>query len=105
MKNYSIIFALCTVTLSTACLMAKPGCMDTSWQLTQRFDNKEEHFVSCNCPCDEYPQTITKQNACMKCNHQHRAPRMEFIKTSEKGNAQAARLLSLYNPSKITTAK
>ncbi len=105
MKNYSIILALSVFMLCATSLNAKYGCMDTSMHLSQRFDTKTEHFVSCDCPCDEYAQVPGKQNQCMKCSHLHHAPRMEFMKTSAKGNPEAARWMSLYQPATIATRK
>lgn len=52
-------------------LKASNTCMDTSWHLEKRFDYKEYHKVSCNCPCWKYKE-LADRNRCSKCLHFHK---------------------------------
>lgn len=51
-------------------LSAQVGCLDNSWNLQTRFDYKEYHPVSCNCPCWKYKQSPDRCK-CVKCGHYH----------------------------------
>jgi hypothetical protein len=53
-------------------LSAGVGCLDNSWRLLRRYDSKEYHVVSCNCPCDKYEQ-LEDRGRCIKCRHFHDA--------------------------------
>lgn len=57
-------------------LQAKIGCMDNSWHLAKPFDNKEYHYVSCNCPCQEI---IQDRGRCLYCRHFHKPGKWTVI--------------------------
>jgi hypothetical protein len=63
MKKIIVLLATCFMSP----LMARIGCMDNSWHLTQKYDNKEMHFVDCACDCNDTLGT------CALCGHIHNA--------------------------------
>lgn len=58
----AFLFAAC------ASLDAKVGCMDNSYHLSEPFDNKDYHYVECNCPCKTQ---LDERNMCVECRHYH----------------------------------
>jgi hypothetical protein len=62
-------------------LNAAIGCMDNSYHLTQPYDNKDYHFVACNCPCDKQKWLIDR-NTCILCRHFHEPKRLIIIQKS-----------------------
>lgn len=56
--------------------LAKPGCMDNSWHLKRKFDDKTYHYVECNCPCDSWRAKgfyAPLKHKCLECGHTHEA--------------------------------
>lgn len=58
-------------------IYASFGCMDCSWHMQQRYDNKEYHVVTramgkhetcCPCPCRKLSLS---RGECQDCHHYH----------------------------------
>jgi len=60
-------------------LSAEVGCMDNSFHLKQWPDFKQYHYVTCNCPCEQYAH-LAERDKCLKCGHYH-APQSKIIIT------------------------
>lgn len=69
-------FGVCIMMLVSLELYAIVGCMDNSYHLTQPFDNKDYHYVACNCPCI---QRAPDRNKCLQCGHFHEAKPVVII--------------------------
>lgn len=72
-RKLMLVFFLALFTL-TRVINSKPGCMDNSYHLKQKFDPKEWHEVECNCPCDYYAMRGLKtdiKSKCLECDHAH----------------------------------
>jgi hypothetical protein len=72
-RTLAVVIAIFLLT-AAPWLMGKTGCMSKSWNLTQKFDNKSYHYVSCSCPCDRYKSQgfyAQKKHQCLECGHQH----------------------------------
>ncbi len=48
---------------------AEVGCMDNSWHLQKDFDDKDYHYVQCDCPCTKKHKILADRGICMKCKH------------------------------------
>lgn len=75
-NKYSL---LCIITLLSTSIYAAPGCMDNSYHLTQKFDNKEYHYVQCNCPCEKEYKIMPARAQCAKCLHCRVPKSMIFV--------------------------
>ncbi len=69
------LILLCTffllLPISTACRI---GCLAKSRELTEPFDTKAFHLVSCSCDCDYYAARglyAPARNQCLSCYHSH----------------------------------
>jgi hypothetical protein len=76
--NYNRLFSLLTLLCLTHYCSCEPGCMDNSWHLKKRYDNKAFHYVTasdggyCKCPCSKYIAQYGKQfprGRCPVCKH------------------------------------
>jgi len=68
-----VLIMLCMTTPLTAA----PGCMSQSEKL-QRYDNKDYHYVRCNCPCAQRYKMLADRGMCTRCFH-FRDPQPEII--------------------------
>jgi len=81
--NKKIVFiSVIALMLAAKMLHAEVGCMENSWHLKQRYDNKEYHYVCgedngpCHCPCSKYMAQAGKHTKkthwqCPVCKHIH----------------------------------
>lgn len=65
-------------------IFSSPGCMDNSWHLARPFDNKEYHYVQCNCPCRKLN---IARGECTECGHKHDFPPQYIIRRPRPQNA------------------
>lgn len=97
MKKCTVIIALILsfVCITSAVINATVGCMAHSHHLVQKYDHKEYHFVSCNCPCLSQDR-IARKNKCRRCGHAHDPRKIIIIgeddnEASSVSNAVSAR--------------
>lgn len=93
------IFYACVIALISISLRGAPGCMDNSQHLAEKFDNKEYHYVQCNCPCQKLYELLADRAQCAKCFHYRVPQRMIIVshkdqlaskESSQRANAQTA---------------
>ncbi len=72
-----MIRTLLFLTFISSQSFTSPGCMDNSWHLARRFDNKEYHIVSRKvgkdetfCPCECRKLSLIR-GQCLDCGHKH----------------------------------
>jgi hypothetical protein len=77
MKRQSLVLSAILLLLGVSAYnWSKPGCMDNSWHLKKKFDDKTYHYVQCNCPCDTYRAQgfyAPMKHKCLECGHKHEA--------------------------------
>lgn len=78
----SIFFFSLLFLLVSANLPAAIGCMDDSYYLQRSNDHKARHYVSCNCPCNQY-KILSHDSKCLVCFHYH-APRQWKVVRGDK---------------------
>jgi hypothetical protein len=89
-KLFGLLLALLGVTL----LHCQFDCLDNSWHLAKKNDDKSYHGVSCTCPCDAYRAKglyTEQRNRCLQCLHFH-DPRP--LSVSFKGSSASELTLS-----------
>ncbi len=59
-------------------------CMDNSYHLAKKCDNKSYHYVPCNCPCKK--QLSAVRNKCISCGHYHEGKQWKLISTAQINN-------------------
>ena len=78
-----LLFAsLAALAMSGHTLHARTGCLAKSYDLTQPFDTKELHPVSCTCDCDYHEakgKYTSAQNQCLECTHFHYPRPLIFV--------------------------
>lgn len=94
-KNLVVVAFLCSISP----LSASVGCMAHSQRLAQKYDNKEYHYVACNCPCRE---KFARKDTCKQCGHAH-DPHTIIIIGDDKVDSQAATVP--FSPQKVALCK
>lgn len=92
-----LLFLTQALLLCASLLQASPTCMDNSWHLEKRYDDKQYHFVSerpsgpCHCPCEKRYKQLSDRGKCTQCAHYHIPQPFIFIKKSatEQGTLHA----------------
>ena len=89
MNKYFVVVAfLCGI----APLYASVGCMAHSKRLAEKYDNKEYHYVACNCPCrDKYD----RKDTCKQCGHAHDPHTLIIVGEDDVGSRVATPHVSL----------
>lgn len=72
-------YAMILLILTTASLQARPGCLDNSFHLQEKYDAGQWHPVRCNCPCGTPGYRILANGMCINCRHRHDAAYEEII--------------------------
>lgn len=78
MKHSAIFFLL--ISGIYVHLQARIGCRDNSWHMQKKYDYKQDHAVTCLCPCPE------KMGRCQQCRHYHEAQPWVIIKNNSSKN-------------------
>ncbi len=69
------LFLLLIALLGARLLKCQIDCLDNSWHLKRKNDDKSYHQVAdCNCPCDSYKAQglyTPQRNRCLECRHFH----------------------------------
>jgi len=82
-------FLLCATFIFASLLTAEPGCMDNSWHLQRPFDDKDYHYVYCNCECTKRHKILADRGKCLQCGH-YRIPKNFIIIDYEDNDSVAA---------------
>jgi len=82
MKKIITQCALLVLCINIISLNAQQGCLDNSYHLKQKYDNKNYHYVACTCPCSQY-QNFNNRGECMKCKHYH-VPKNWMVVSGDK---------------------
>ncbi len=84
-----ITFIILSCSIYYHSFKAEIGCMDNSWHLQKRYDYKEYHFVSCNCPCSK-GKLLNDRGKCLSCQH-YRDPQPFIIVTHNDQPASSSK--------------
>lgn len=66
MKKY---YGYMSILIVSNILYSMPGCQQIGNRLSMHNDAKNFSYVSCACPCNEYPALPKSQ--CSECKHYH----------------------------------
>lgn len=106
-----ITFSILLLFLAFTVLKPKPGCLDNSYHLKEKYDPKEYHQVDCNCPCDYWAMRglrTDRKDKCLECGHAHNPGPNPFVpdrittKAQNKAPARLQALIDRYNRAKST---
>lgn len=90
LASYKGILLVAYITSMSANLLSSPTCMDNSWHLEKRYDDKEYHFVSerpsgpCSCPCEKRYKQLSDRGKCIQCGHFHVPQPLVFVTPTQE---------------------
>jgi len=85
------------ITFFSITLYAGPYCIDNSKHLTESYDTKEWHYVTCYCNCE----TI-KSSRCLECGHLQKS-QTYYIINNKKTHTPHSKASTL-NPNILRTS-